>query len=341
MLEDIKFSVLIPVYNTENYLNQCIESVLEQSYENFEVILVNDGSTDKSREICDEYADQYDFVKVIHQENSGQFTARQNSMKFATGDYCIFLDSDDYWEPHLLEKVKKTIDKYQCDMVIFNRKDVYENTVVEVQLPFHNEQVFSKEKKEDLYKMLLEGTFLNNLVLKVFKRTLSKENIEDYGFKGICYGEDAFKSACLIKEAKKIVYLSECLYNYRRGVGVTSHITADRIEKITYSNSCMLKLLENCAKNFKDYKKRNMCFYLKSVVKYIVWGYINNPQILKNTMKNVCEMPYYRESRKISQEEINFFEKIILCSAEKRKYFVIKLVGEALKIKNRLRRQSY
>ena len=337
-MENIKFSILIPVYNVEKYLKQCIDSVLAQNYSNFEIILVDDGSKDSSGKICDEYADKYDFVKVIHQKNAGQFTARQKCLNLSTGDYCIFLDSDDYWDPQLLEKVKKVIDKYQCDMVIFDRKDVLEDVVVEVHLPFHNKDVFINENKEELYRILLEGTLLNNLVLKVFKRNLSKDNVRDYGFKGICYGEDAFKSACLIKEAERIVYLSECLYNYRRGVGVTSHISADLIEKIAYSNSCMLKLLEDCADDFACYKFRNMTNYMKNVVKYIVYGYIDNPKTLEAVMKNVAEIDYYQEARKSSKYELSLFEKVLLNNAEKQKFRLIKVIGILLKLKNRIRK---
>lgn len=342
MLENIKFSVLIPVYNVEKYLKQCIDSVLTQSYDNFEMILVDDGSTDSSGKICDEYADTFDFIKVIHQKNAGQFTARQNCLKFSTGDYCIFLDADDYWELNLLDKVQILIKKHQCDMVIFDRKDVFENTVIKVKLPFNNEYVFVNEKKEELYKMLLEGTLLNNLVLKVFKRNLSKDNIRDYGFKGICYGEDAFKSACLIKEAKKIVYLSECLYNYRKGVGVTSHLSAALVEKTAYSNSRMLKLLEDCVDNFECHKIINMTNYIKKAVKYIVYGYIDNPKTLEIVMKNVAEIDYYQEARKVSKCELSLFEKIIMNNAEKQKFILIRIVGNLVKLKNKMvRRKKY
>ena len=331
-------SIIIPVYNVENYLKQCIDSVLAQNYNNIEIILVDDGSTDSSGSICDEYAEKDKRIKVIHKKNEGQFIARQTGLELSTGDFCIFLDSDDYWEPYLIKKLQYIINKYQCDMIIFNKKDVFENTVIEGQLPFHNECVFIGEKKEELYKMLLEGGKLNNLVLKVFKRSLSKDNIENYGFKGICYGEDAFKSACLIKEAKKIVYLSDCLYNYRKGVGITSHITADLIEKVAFANSCMLKLLKDCTLDFENYRKRNMINYMKYAVRFIIYGYIDNPEMLKKVIENVTETDYYQEAKRVSKAELNFFEKIIIHNAEKQKYCFIRFVSIALKLKNMFRK---
>lgn len=333
-MQSDKFSVLIPVYNAEKYLVNCIESIIKQRYNNIEIILVDDGSTDKSGGICDEYAEKYDCIKVFHQKNTGQFIARQRCLSYSTGDYCIFIDADDYWEPDLLEKVQNVINKHKCDVVMFDRKNVFGDTVVDVHLPFDNESVFTNENKEQLYKMLIEENTLNNLVLKAFKRTLSKDNVSDYGFEGVCYAEDAFKSACLIKEANKIVYLSDCLYNYRLGIGVTAHKSADLVEKVALANSLILKLLSNCAEGFENYKKNNMSSFMKRAVKYIIWGYRENPHILKHAMEKVSKTSYYQEAKIISKNELNLFEKIVLNNAEKQKFFVVRIIGEVLKIKN-------
>ena len=91
----MKFSVLVPVYNVEKYLKQCIESVLNQTYQSFELILVDDGSTDNSGAICDEYASKHKFIKVIHKPNGGLLHTRRVSLAHATGDWYVFLDSDD------------------------------------------------------------------------------------------------------------------------------------------------------------------------------------------------------------------------------------------------------
>ena len=106
------FSVIIPIYKVEKYLNRCIDSVLNQSYKDLEVILVDDGSPDKCPEICDEYAKKDKRVKVIHKENGGASDARNYGIKAASGEYLMFLDSDDYWEgteclKNIVEKLKK------------------------------------------------------------------------------------------------------------------------------------------------------------------------------------------------------------------------------------------
>lgn len=104
-MNDPAFSVIVPVYNTEAYLCRCVDSILNQSFDDFELILVNDGSTDKSGAICDEYAGKSDKVKVIHRQNGGICAARNAGLQTAQGKYIAFCDSDDYWTPFFLEKL--------------------------------------------------------------------------------------------------------------------------------------------------------------------------------------------------------------------------------------------
>ena len=102
----LKFSVLIPVYNTEKYIEECLQSVLNQTYQDFEIILVDDGSTDSSGVICDNYQKDYpEKIKVKHKENQGQLASRCVAIKEAKGDYCIFVDSDDSIKNNLLENL--------------------------------------------------------------------------------------------------------------------------------------------------------------------------------------------------------------------------------------------
>ena len=116
------FSVLIPVYNTSKYLDECINSVLSQTEKDFEIVLLNDGSTDNSGDICDSYAEKYpDFIRVIHKENEGLMMTRRRGFKEAKGDYFICLDSDDYLrDNNALLKIKKMIVEKGCDLVVYN-----------------------------------------------------------------------------------------------------------------------------------------------------------------------------------------------------------------------------
>ena len=113
-------SVVIPVYNVEAYLRECVDSALNQTMEDLEIILVDDGATDSSGAICDEYAEKDPRIRVIHQENGGLSAARNRGLDAATGEYVYFLDSDDYILPHALEKLRKLAEKEGADVVFFD-----------------------------------------------------------------------------------------------------------------------------------------------------------------------------------------------------------------------------
>src|SRR5699024_3815218 len=114
-----KVTVIVPVYNVEDYLEKCIDSLLNQTYKNLEIILVNDGSTDDSANICDRYSHQDERVKVFHRNNGGLSDARNAGLKNVTGDYITFIDSDDYAETILIEEALKAIKKYNSEVVIY------------------------------------------------------------------------------------------------------------------------------------------------------------------------------------------------------------------------------
>ena len=115
-------SIIIPVYNTEKYLIPCVDSVLNQTYQNYEIILVDDGSTDKSGKICDTYAEKDNRITVVHKSNSGQSYARNAALDIAKGKYIYFLDSDDYIDDKLLEKLVKSAEENNADVVFFEAK---------------------------------------------------------------------------------------------------------------------------------------------------------------------------------------------------------------------------
>lgn len=120
MEESGRISVIIPVYNVEKYLHECVDSVLNQTYQNFEIILVDDGSTDGSPKICDEYAENDKRIKVIHQSNGGLSVARNNGFYASSGDYVYFLDSDDWIEPSSMEVLLECAEERRAQVVFFD-----------------------------------------------------------------------------------------------------------------------------------------------------------------------------------------------------------------------------
>ena len=114
-----KLSVIIPIYNVEKYLDRCIKSICNQTYENLEIILVDDGSTDGSPEMCDQYVEKDKRIKVIHKQNGGLSDARNVGLEYATGQYIFFCDSDDYVERDLISECMESISKDSIDILIF------------------------------------------------------------------------------------------------------------------------------------------------------------------------------------------------------------------------------
>lgn len=127
-MSSIKFSIIIPVYNVEKYLNECVDSVINQTYKNMEIILVDDGSTDNSPRICDSYAEKDNRIRVIHKENGGLSSARNAGIRNMTGNYVLFIDSDDFWDSNrVIEDISNIVGKKNADIVCFGYKEYYES----------------------------------------------------------------------------------------------------------------------------------------------------------------------------------------------------------------------
>ena len=127
----MKYSIIVPVYNVEQFLETCIESILHQNFIDYEIIAVNDGSTDGSKEILEDYLKKTERLKVIHQRNKGLGGARNTGIQTATGDYLLLLDSDDYLEMNALETLATYLDKYNLDILAFdcNKVDIEGNII--------------------------------------------------------------------------------------------------------------------------------------------------------------------------------------------------------------------
>ena len=214
------FSVLVPVYNTSMYLRECVESILTQTFRDFELVLLNDGSTDCSGTICDEFAALDSRVRVIHKENEGLMMTRRRGFLEAKGDYFICVDSDDkFCDDHALEKIHDMIAKTGCDLVIYNY--VYgagggrpERT--SSLLEQEDGHVFEGDGKMQLYEKLLTSNNMNNMWIKCPARHVVDIDVDYSQWKAsICRAEDLFQSYPMLTNAKRIAYMTDPLYYYR------------------------------------------------------------------------------------------------------------------------------
>ena len=232
----MKFSVLIPVYNTENYLEECLQSVLNQTYQDFEIVIVDDGSTDKSGIICDEYQEKYtDKIKVIHKENQGLISARRVGIANATGDYCVFVDSDDYIEKYLLSELNRALSKDKAiDVLLYSFKYVQDGKVVKQYSQFAQDgNVWDDSNRKDIIEKLLFSNDVTPIWIKAVKTSLLKSDPTDYSkFYKKNMAEDYLQSLYLITYAKKIVYYYLPLYCYSYNfTSISRNYSCSAIEK--------------------------------------------------------------------------------------------------------------
>lgn len=207
-------SIIVPIFNVEEYVSECVESIIKQSYRNVQIILVDDGSTDKSGEICEKYALQDIRIEVIHQKNMGLVSARKSGLQKAIGKYIGFVDGDDYIKPNMYGELIKEIERHDADFVhsgiIRNGEKIidYKGEVIK----FKN-----RSEREDFVKrMVLYPPYYvsPSIWSKLFKAEFIKKCYNKVPI-NCQYGEDLFNLCICIENCKKFVLLEEAYYCYR------------------------------------------------------------------------------------------------------------------------------
>lgn len=239
-------SVIVPVYNTESYLCCCIDSVLNQSFKDFELILIDDGSTDGSGSICDDYAAKDKRIHVIHQENAGQGRARNVGMEQAIGKYIIFLDSDDYWMPSTLETLFTEAERNQTQVLIFGGECFFDGinppknyNADRYSLRVQNDVV--KTGTESLKKSLDNNEYYAEPFFRFYLLDYLRSNALIFD-EGIIH-EDVRFSFLAYLYAKRVECIGNRLYRYRVRPGST--MTSLSFRKSAHGQSvCLEKLIQ-------------------------------------------------------------------------------------------------
>lgn len=222
-MRDIPFSVVIPIYKVEDCLERCVESVLGQTFRDFEVILVDDGSPDRCPAICDQYAERDSRVRVIHKENGGLVSARNAGIKTARGKYICYVDGDDWMRDHLLETMHRVVrEEGQPDMVVYNA--IYHYETGEEDIPCHVESGFYDRRRleEEIYPYMIYDAKLPFFTGKVFPAAWNKIYKKELLLEHYCRDErislaedNAFVFECLYY-ADTVFFCEESLYCYNR-----------------------------------------------------------------------------------------------------------------------------
>lgn len=229
----MKVSIIVPIYNVEKYLAECIESLIAQTYSNLEILLVNDGSPDNSNEVMERYAKKDNRIRCIYKENGGLSDARNTGLQYATGEYCLFIDSDDTIGLKTVELCVKSVEQYNSDIVAFDMKYIY---------PDHEEYASGGNFECSSFQSNRNLIFINNSACnKMFKTSL----FEDIKFpKGLWY-EDLATIPILLSKAKCVSKVNEPLYYYLQREGSIAHTINKKIFDIYKAINLIEKYYSN------------------------------------------------------------------------------------------------
>lgn len=273
---DIDVSIIIPVYNAEKYIKQCVESILKQTLSSWELILVDDGSKDNSLMICQDYAEKYSNIVAIHQMNGGSSVARNTGLRNANGRYIAFIDADDWIDSRMLEILINKADECTADIVICNYFNVYTDgrCVLQPKSGF-GEWVLQEKEDRDIFlrKYLCKGIKEYRPYLKVgfpwakvYSHNLIKEN--DLFFpEGLARTEDGIFNMYAIENARKVIFLDEGLYYYRLLEESISHCYYPNIVRNTERD------FEEVKKFATKYKKNDDIFNKGISIRIATWFY--------------------------------------------------------------------
>lgn len=273
-----KVSIIVPVYNVEKYLPTCIESILNQSYKNFELILVDDGSPDKSGDICDDYAKKDNRIKVIHQRNSGSSAARNNGLETSSGEYITFVDSDDWIDENHIETLYHSIssskvDIVQCDLC-YERND--------------GQKIWSNKPSSEVPRQVIldsmNGRIHAGVVLKMARKNLFEE--KSIRFPKYDFFEDMHTSINLLLVAKSFKHVPIASYHYRFNENSQTH-NADVNARFTKYNEFaynMLSIFNNQMFSKDDDLIKSLLMIVNMHKRALLRKYYAYPQKLKESL---------------------------------------------------------
>lgn len=256
-----EISIIVPIYNVEKYLGQCIQSVLDQTFSDFELILIDDGSTDSSLEICDKYANKDSRIRVIHKENKGVAAARNTGLNLCEGRYICFLDSDDYLEKDYLEYLYRKIENSNYDFVSCTANFVDEDGKFIKRNDYGvNEFEINKDNVFDIY---MKSNIIEDVVWnKIYK----KEVFKDLRYvEGLIY-EDSEMIIRLLKRIKKALFTKAYKYNYRIRKGSILNYQDSNVEnkKFHIKKIDLLMVYELILRELKGTKYENC--YIRQIL---------------------------------------------------------------------------
>lgn len=282
MLSEDLISIIVPIYNVEQYLERCLKSIISQTYSRLEIILVDDGSTDRCPQICDEWALKDDRIKVIHKKNEGLGMARNSGLNEAGGKYICFCDSDDYIAENMVEKVYFQIIRYKADIVCFGFNSVNKEAAITAKrIPCPPKDIYSGDEVQKVFlPYLLSYNPADksdwNLVMSMCGAMFKVNILKKYGWQ--CrsereiISEDVYSLLELYRHVNRVTIVREALYYYcENSTSLTHTYQKDRYTRICHFYQLSLALCKRLNYTQEMEKRLNMTFmsYVIAAIKQI------------------------------------------------------------------------
>lgn len=288
-------SVIVPVYNCEKYLEQCLNSLKEQTYQKIQIICINDGSTDNSLNILNNFLEQDNRFKIVTTDNNGQSAARNEALKYVTGEYVTFVDADDWLETDCLEIALRKLEEAQADIAMWGYIKEAPSCSAHVCL-YDNDKVIKDIDCKKLHIRMLAPTgnelkkphlfdSFNTVCGKLYKVELFS-NCRFHDIRDIGSGEDALLNQLIFKKTQCVVYISNIFYHYRRNINSTTN---------TYRHNLLdqqLRLASLMLANYKDSEFKNLVnqAYNNRIAFLIIPLSLNILKSNKNILKKIGDI---------------------------------------------------
>ena len=314
--ESYSLSIVLPVFNVEKYLERCIKSILEGTYKDLELVIVNDGTKDDSENIIIRYLEKYNNITYIVKENGGLSHARNVGYTYAKGEYIAFFDSDDYIEKDMYEKLMAKVKDYNYDIVVCDLYMEYEQTGKKIYVSSNVEKEY-KDVEEDNNEISIRKEIMENIYIAVHNKIYKKELIEKTFENGMpfvngMYYEDIVYTYSILQNTRSISFVKEPLYYY---VQRTSSISNNYDKKLYDIITSVEMLIENAVENnrFEDYKE---------ILEYIGIRYMYGT-FMKRIAKTKNKKIYLEGYNRVIQEDKKIYEKYGILGKNKKKNSIL------------------
>ena len=308
--DTVWFSIIIPIYNAEKFLKRCIDSILSQSFKKYEVLLIDDGSTDHSNELCNQYALADERVKVYRKENGGAFQSRLYATQYARGKYIIFADADDYYlNSTCFEEMYELTKEEKFDLIQFGYYKKYNHMRRAIRSVTQITDVNAKDFYNNDYPILLCNNYGGSRLTDLVWNKIYRKELFDYKFDNemslrLFMGEDLVINLCVISDCKNILFTPQIFYVYNDLTGGTTKFRANEMDDLNILKEYQIKYLEKWRnkKYNSNYNKIEQALFDEAAAWFFLFlqqamDYMNIENI-KNMIKNVLEYPAFKKAKK-------------------------------------------